>query len=253
MLTLQRQEAILVLLEENRSVSVQALAKHFFVSEATIRRDLERLARDGLVKRTYGGAVLLGGRASEPPLLMREGENVAQKERIAQFAISLVENNNVVMMDSSSTVLRLVPLLSRFERITAITHGLKTSLLLHELPQVTVHCAGGRLQENTLSLVGSATCTRIAELNADIAFFSCRGFSLERGVTDASEDEAQIKRCMIASSRKSVLLCDQSKLDRAYLMRVCDADALYAIVCDTPLPQDLHEELLRRNVRVLVP
>lgn len=251
MFTLERQDAILALLQTDRSKTVQSLAKHFYVSPATIRRDLDVLSNKGLLRRTYGGVVLLDSKASETPLLFRESENVQAKDLIASLAITLLANNSIIMIDSSSTALRLVKYLSAFEGITAITHGLKTALLLHQLPHTTVHCLGGRLQENTLSMVGASTCERIETLNADFAFLSCRGFSLEKGITEASEDEAQIKKQMIRSAQKTILLCDSSKIGNRFLFNVCPLDDLYALVTDKEPSEDLKLALKEKKVRLL--
>lgn len=251
MLTLERREAIMERLRSQHTVKVESLAKELFISEATVRRDLSQLEREGLLKRSYGGAMLLEGKDRETPLLLRQEENRSAKDRVAEIAVSLIADNSILMLDSSSTVMRLVPLLARFERLTAITHGLKTALMLHELSNVSVYCTGGRLQENTFSMVGPSACERIECLNADIAFLSCRGFSLTRGITDASEEEAQIKRSMMAASQKKVLLFDDSKFERPYLIRVCEAEDFSAVICNQPLPREALDELERRGVPLL--
>lgn len=253
MLRLERQDEILELLRQRHSMTVEALAKMFFVSTATIRRDLDMLERENLIKRTYGGAVLLEGRASESPLLLRENENVTAKEEIARLATSFVSDNSIIMMDSSSTVLRMVPRLAPFEHLTCITHGLKTALAIHEIPGITIHCLGGKLQDNTLSLTGSSTCKRIDELNAELAILSCRGFSISRGMTEASEDEAQIKRSMMASAKRTILLCDNSKFEVMFLETVCPPESLHAIVTDQKPSFEIERGIIDRGIKLLYP
>jgi DeoR family fructose operon transcriptional repressor len=238
MLSLERREAILKLMQQKKAVTVDELSGHFFISEATIRRDLEKMAHEGLVKRTYGGAVLLDGRSSEIPLTLREGENIKFKELIVQSAVELVYDGATLFLDSSSTVSRLVPLLSRFKGLTVVTNALKTALRLGEYGNIRTYCTGGRLRENTASLIGASAKDYLANFNADIIFFACRGLSVENGVTDASEDEAEIKRQMLKMARTKVLLCDSSKIGSVFLSNICPLKAVDIIVTDTSLTED---------------
>src|SRR5690554_5827583 len=103
MFTLERQQAILDLLKSNKSASVSDLSKRFFIGEATIRRDLDKLEKMGLIKRTYGGAVLIEGLDSEIPLFVRESEQKDLKVSIGKLAAQLVNDNDIIIIDSSST------------------------------------------------------------------------------------------------------------------------------------------------------
>lgn len=252
MLRIERHDKILTLLQKYNSMTVDSLAEHFYVSPATIRRDLNELAHEKLIKRTYGGAVLLHSHASESPLLLRENENVEAKQCIAKLAMQFVQDNSIIMMDSSSTVMRIIPYLEEFDQITCITHGLRTVFDLQK-HRITAHCLGGKLQPSTLSCTGASTCRRIEELNADITILSCRGFSAIHGMTEASENEAQIKRSMINAASKSILLCDHTKFDILFLETVCKADALHAIITDQkPSSNDL-ERLQNHKIQLIYP
>lgn len=130
MLTLERQQEILSLIKQRKSVSVAELSKRFFIGEASIRRDLDKLEKKGLVKRTYGGAVLVSGLDSEIPLFIREEEQRGAKQLIGQLAASLVEDDQIIFMDSSSTVLSMAPYLKGRQRLTVITNGAKAAVAL---------------------------------------------------------------------------------------------------------------------------
>ena len=253
MINIERRQAIMVILQSQKSATVEELAQQLYVSPATIRRDLAQLEKDGSIQRGHGGAILRDSRDVEPPLLMREAENRLAKESIAVLAATLIRDHSILFLDSSTTVMRLIPHLRRFNRLTVITHGLKTALALYDFKQITVYCTGGRLAENTLSMHGPGACERISQFNADYCFVSCRGFSLEYGVTDASEDEAQVKRSMMQASRTKVLLFDSSKMNERYLIRCCNFNDFDAIATDKALPREAKETLENSGVFVLSP
>lgn len=250
MLSVERREAILRLLEEKNAVSVEELCAHFFVSGATIRRDLDKMAREGLVSRTYGGAVLLG-RSSEMPLNMREGENIKGKESIARAAAALVTDGSTLFIDPSSTALRLASFLAARKGLTVVTNALKTAQKLGEYGQIQVFCTGGRLRDNNVSLVGDAAGEFLSRCNADLAFFSCRGFSVEQGATDASEEEAEIKRRMLRRAKTRVLLCDTSKIGRVFFSTICPAQEIDLVITDTPLSEETQKKLTLIGVRTI--
>lgn len=251
MLTYERREAIKKLLEDERTVSVEKLAARFFVSQSTVRRDLDRIAGDGAVMRTHGGAVMLENLASELPINIRERENADAKQLIAESAVGLIHSGATLILDTSSTVTAMIPLLSAYDGLTVITNGIKIAYLLNSYAKITTFCTGGRLREHNMSLVGAAACRRLEELNADFAFISCRGLTLEKGVTEASEEETQVKKAMIGAAAKTVLLCDASKIGMVLMNRVCGLDSLYALVTDRPLPAEYADYLSAKGVSVI--
>ena len=111
MLDIERHKQILAFLKENSGVKVSQLAKTFYVSEPTIRRDLNELEKQGKVKRTFGGVVLIDIQTKEIPLLLRVGENIPEKKLLAQKALEHIRDGNIVFFDASSTVLQMIPML----------------------------------------------------------------------------------------------------------------------------------------------
>lgn len=247
----ERRNEIKKILNERKTISVEEMAKKFYVSESTIRRDLDKISGDGRIRRTYGGAILLDNLSGDLPITIREHENIDAKHIIAQKAIRFIRNGDTLIFDTSSTVTAIVPLLNIFESLTVITNGIKTSYLLNSNNKITTYCTGGRLRENNMSLVGIQTCQRLNEINADIAFISCRGLSVSKGITEASEDEAQVKKAMINAADKTILLCDYSKLDMILMNRVCDIERLYAIICDKPLPENYQKFVENTDVKLV--
>lgn len=237
MLAYERRNEIKKILKDEKSVSVEKLAKQFYVSESTIRRDLDKISGDGMIRRTYGGAVMLDNLSNDLPIVLREHENIDAKHIIAREAIRYITNGATIILDTSSTVTAMIPLLNIFEGLTVVTNGIKTTYLLNSYRKITTFCTGGRLREHNMSLVGMTACQRLNEINADIAFISCRGLSAEKGVTEASEEETQIKKAIISAAVKTILLCDHSKLDKVFMNHVCNIDKLHTIICDKPLDE----------------
>ena len=170
----ERLEKIQEILAENGALSVQRLARALFVSESTVRRDLSELQRQGLVKRIHGGAVLITGASRELPLYMRERDHPDAKERIAEQAVSYIRDGQVLFLDASSTVQKMVGRLAAFRDLTIITNGLKTAQELSQLPH-TIYCTGGLLLHSSHAYVGHGAERAVREYNADLFFFSSRG------------------------------------------------------------------------------
>lgn len=251
MLTYERRKAILGILEKDHIASVENLAKIFNVSESTIRRDLDIIAGNGMIRRTYGGAVLLENLTAELPIVVREHENTDAKQNIAIAAVKLIRNGATIIMDTSSTVTAMVPFLNVFNGLTVITNGIKTAYLLNNFGKITTYCTGGRLREHNMSLVGMTACQRLGEINADIAFISCRGLSIEKGVTETSEEETQVKKIMLTAAAKTVLLCDSTKLGLVLMNRVCEIGQLNTIITDKPLPDEYEKYIQSKGVEII--
>lgn len=198
----KRYDAIVQILKENNSATVHLLSKKLFVSEPTIRRDLKKMEFQGIIKRTFGGAVLSEFLNKEIPLSMREHENTNAKDYIAKKAVNFIHDGQVIFLDASSTVSGIVKYLSAFPNITVITNSPKTSLRLAEL-RIKAFCTG-LLLENSIAYVGTYAENFIKNFNADIFFFSSRGISLNGTITDSSIEESDLRRTMLANSKKYI-------------------------------------------------
>ena len=242
---LSRHEMILDALRRHNSfVTVEQLCDTLFVSGATIRRDLAALETSGLIRRTRGGAILIEGSGNEEPSTFRESRNVMQKQLIAAMAQPLVRDGMTLFLDASSTVLALARRLGGYSNLRVITNGVKTTLQLCEMSGIKVMCTGGTVRENSNSLVGRGAVDFAAQYNADLAFLSCRGLSIENGASEASEEEFTVKRQFMKNSKKCVLLCDSSKMDADCLCRLAPLTRFEAIFTER---RELNE-LIKKSV-----
>lgn len=221
MFNLERQNEILSILEKDRSVSVNKLSKLLYVSQPTIRRDLDTLEKLGKVVRTHGGVVLRETAEKEIPLLLREEQNNRSKQIIAQKAQALIKNGDVIFLDASSTVSYLIPHLKKFSDIIVVTNSPKTSMRLGE-EHIKNYCTGGMLLFHSVAYVGSDVENFISKINADVLFFSSRGYSEDGRITDSSIEEATVKKAMMKNASKVYYLCDSSKKNKKYMYNICN-------------------------------
>jgi DeoR/GlpR family transcriptional regulator of sugar metabolism len=253
MFALERRLEILRLLNIERKISVVQLAEKFFTSEATIRRDLEKLERQNLIKRTYGGALLLDGLSSEIPIEVRSREHIQEKSVIGKLAARFVDNSDIIIMDGSTTTLAMVDHLRGVENLTVITNGIRTATYLGESLHQNVYCCGGKLRESTLILGGYQTEEFISHYNAEKLFFSCRAVSKTGGIMDFSDDDARLKQKMIERSGMVFLLCDGSKIGKKAFCFVSFFDAINYFITDMKPADDFLEVLDKAKVTVLYP
>lgn len=227
----ERYEAIVDILREKSTVSVHFLAKELFVSEPTIRRDLKKMEESGIIKRTFGGAVLSEYLNKEVPLSMRERENMTAKDYIAREAVKHICDGQVVFLDASSTASRIVKYISAFSNLTVITNSPKTSLKLAEL-KIKSFCTGGLMLENSIAYVGSYAENFVKNFNADIFFFSSRGITQNGLITDSSVEESDLRKAMMSNSKKNIFLCTSDKIGKQYFYNLTNASETDGVICD---------------------
>jgi DeoR/GlpR family transcriptional regulator of sugar metabolism len=250
MLAIERQRRILDLVLRDRRVVVNELSERFGVAEETVRRDLHKLEREGLLDRTHGGAVARQDDAEDLPYPVRQTINLDAKRRIAANAYRLVKDGDAVMIDSSSTAFEILPHLRQHRHLTLITNSVR---ILADA-KVTSHAivsTGGELRQQSLTFVGPLATEALSRFNADVAFISCKGISRDAGITDASVADAEIKRAFINHARRVFLLVDGDKFDAVGLIGVAPFERLAAIVTDRRPPDAWMEFLAARNVDVI--
>lgn len=244
----EREEKILGILSINEVTTVDEIAEKLYISKPTVRRDLDKLVKKGVINRTHGGATLLIKSADEKiPFSLREQEQNSAKGIMAHKAIEFIEDGFTIMLDGSTSALAIAPLLSEFKNIIVITNSAKTSLVLGQM-EIKNICTGGHMINKSFSYVGEDALKTITNYNADVAFFSCRGLSEEGYITDNSIEENQIRRLMIKKSRKSVLLCDKSKFGKIYLNNLCHISEVDEIICNEKVPDNIIENKKKEDV-----
>lgn len=232
MFNIERQEEILRILEKGKSISVSKLSELLYVSPPTIRRDLTSLEEQGKVTRTHGGVVLRKTAESEIPLMLREDQNSKSKQIIAGKASLHINNGDVIFLDASSTAAHIVPCLKKFNDIIVITNSPKTSIKLGD-EGIKNYCTGGLLLAHSVAYVGNDTEKFISSINADVFFFSSRGYIEGGYITDSSIEESIVKKAMLKNADRAFYLCDSSKKNKKYMYNICSVDGVTGIINET--------------------
>ncbi|MBO1901073.1 DeoR/GlpR transcriptional regulator [Leucobacter weissii] len=225
-----RDERILALLEERERVSVGELAAVLGVSEVTVRKDLDTLARNSLVERIRGGARLRS--AEEGPLTVRLGHRVAAKRAVARRAAELVEPGAVIAIDSSSTGYYLALELSGRADATVVTNSLRVATQLGEQSGVDLVLLGGSVRRTSYSTVGFPPELLRGFGRIDLAFFGVSALSVDRGLLERSFSEAETKRSIASASARVVALFDSSKTEGFGQHDVVPAGQVHRLVTD---------------------
>jgi len=246
MLAIERRSEIMSLLEQNQSVLVAELSKLFNVTEETIRRDLEKLEKEGFAEKTYGGAVLRQAVNLDIPFRVRERANKEGKHIIAQKALALVEDGDTIMLDSSSTVLGIARGLKRRKHVTVITNSIEVLIELASAPELTVISTGGTLRGHSLSLVGRNAERMLRNFNVDKAFISCKGLDPDKGITESNEQEVEIKRAMCAAAKTTYIAADSTKFNKVSFVKLADLRDIDGIITEHP-PSTTWQETFRAN------
>lgn len=251
MLAIERRNAILSKLYLDGKVIVSQLSEEFDVTEETIRRDLEKLDKEGLAQKTYGGAVLVQNFSTDLPHSVRKRANVEAKQKIAEKISTLFHDGDCIMLDASSTALLLLNYIKNLKNITLITNSVEALIELSDKDDWNVFSTGGRLKRGSLSLVGPSAEKTIRTFHVDYAICSSKGIDIERGITDSNEKDSEMKQAIFDSAETKILVIDSSKFDKISLIKVCDVGNVDIIATDTQPGTNWVEYLKSRNIDLI--
>jgi DeoR/GlpR family transcriptional regulator of sugar metabolism len=242
----ERKDDIARLVIEQGRVRVRDLAVRFGVSEVTIRKDLAALEQEGRVTRTHGGALVPGRDRPEAAFDLRERLQQAEKARIGAAAAALVHDGDSIVMDASTTglaVARRLGQIGGWSQLTVITNGLRIATELAGTQGITVLMTGGRVRWQAMSVVGDLGGGLFERVNVQTAFVGAAGFTLETGLSDATDEEAQIKRSMVAAARRVIAIVDHTKWHRVAFATFCATKDLDEVLTDDQAPADMVSDL----------
>ena len=249
----ERQQHIALSVEEHGRVRVTDLAERFAVSEVTIRKDLRVLETEGRLVRAHGGAIAPSRSRPERAFEVRERLERTEKDRIGAAAAALVVDGESIALDASTTALAMARHLKTrggWVHLTVITNGLRIASELAGHRGITVALPGGFVRWEALSVVGPLGGGLLEKVNIQKAFMGAAGFTLDTGLSDATDEEAQIKRLIVAASSEVVALIDHTKWGRSAFATFCPTDRLTAVVTDGEAPADMVNSLRERRVNV---
>lgn len=253
MFALERRAEIAALVASQRRASVPEIATRFGVSTATVRRDLEILEQEGMIKRAYGGAVTTEGLTNEIPIDVRTRSHANEKDVIGRLAAGLVGPNDTIMLDASTTTLAMVEHLRGVDNLRAITSGMRTAQLLGEVLGGGVYLCGGELHLTTLSVTGYQAEEFVRKYNADKLFISARAISATEGIMDFAESDAHLKQAMLSRASTRALLIDSSKFDTRAFATVAALDQIDTLITDVRPEGALTAALDNAGIQVITP
>lgn len=214
MLALERRNQILQKLQNEKRVVVSELSQLYDVSEETIRRDLDKLEKEGFATKSYGGAVINEDVSIELPFNIRKNQNVTGKQKIAEIAASMVQDGEHIFLDASTTAVFVARALKEKRSLTVITNSMEILLELSDVSGWNIISTGGVMTEGYLTFLGSRTEEAIRSYYVDKVFLSCKALDHRWGMMESNEMFASTKRIMMESGRKNILVVDNRKFDQ---------------------------------------
>jgi DeoR/GlpR family transcriptional regulator of sugar metabolism len=255
MLARHRQSLILQSVRNDGSARVSDLTQQLGVSDMTIRRDLEVLAKDGLVEKVHGGAVLPGSHGGHEPgfedkLVLERPE----KTSIARTAASLVRPGTAIAIAAGTTTFALAQCLLDVPGLTIVTNSLRVANLFggNRTPDVASVVLTGGMRTASDALVGPVADLTIASLHFDTLFLGCTGLDPEVGLSTPNLAEAETNRALIKVARRVVVLADHTKWGVVSLASFAPVEKVNVLVTDVLLPSDAHAALDGRVGEIVV-
>ncbi|MFN8531046.1 MAG: DeoR/GlpR family DNA-binding transcription regulator [Anaerolineae bacterium] len=213
MLTSQRKQYILNVLNRDGQVVAKEISQALHLSEDTIRRDLREMAQEGLLQRVHGGA--LPASPAVVDFAGREKLSVTGKQAIGRTAAMLIRDNQVIFLDGGTTAVQVARHLPTTLHATIVTHSARTAVELVSHPNVEVILIGGRLFKHSIVSVGASALEALQHIRADVYFMGVTGIHLESGLSTGDFEEAYIKRAIIQRAAETYVLASSEKLDAA--------------------------------------
>ena len=237
-------------LRSSGSATVADLAMTLEVTEATVRRRLQRLAREGRLIRTYGGATVVEG--GSLPVTADEDPNIAYKRAVGTAAAGLIEDGSTIALSSGTTVVEMARRL-RHRHLTVITNALDVANALLDAPAVELIVLGGVVLPTMHSTRGHLTESALRDLRADTVFMGASAIDLDNGfMTEQVREIAVGGRLVREMAREAVVLADASKFDRVAPGFMFQFDRVGTLVTDERVPPDFVEALAARGTRVVI-
>jgi DeoR family fructose operon transcriptional repressor len=243
-----RQSQIIELLKTNGEAKIPELKSMFDVTEMTVRRDLEKLERHGILKRTFGGAILA---SQDLTLRERTVSQAEEKMRIGRCAAALVQPGDSIFIDGGSTTLQVARHLPEQSAITVVTNAINVAAQLAERSISTI-VIGGVLVEATNSMIGSIAVESISRMAFDKVFIGATGINARHGFSNSNMHEAEIKRIAIQQAKEAYIVSDHSKFGEQVLVSFATLSDINKIVTDTMPDQELLSACQTAGVEVLL-
>ena len=247
----ERRSQIVELITRQRTVTNAELMERFGVSIETVRRDLDYLEQQGILRKVYGGAAVNISLNAEPEYASRAQANFQQKNAIAKEAAKLICPGDTVYLGVGTTVQAMVQYMKNIGPLTVFTNALRTAVELSEIPECTVILPGGQVRAKELTLSGFPAEENLVHFNVDKAFIGIGGIT-ENGITDFHISEARLHRQLALNARQAVALADSSKLGVRAMNNVCTLEQINLVITDSNASRQAVKALETAGAKVVV-
>ncbi len=251
MLAAQRKQKIIDELNKRGFLTISETAKHFKISEATIRRDFEEMSSIGLAQRVRGGIGKLEHKTTQNSFNERQNILADEKERIGRCAAQLVNDGDTIILDGGTTTSRMAKFITQKKNIRVITNSITVADYLSDYSGVEVIVTGGYLYRKSKVLLGLPAIQTLEELNAVKTFVSAGGVTLE-GIGHSNSLIVQTEKKMISRGDKSILLVDHTKFSHSATINVCPWTAFKTVITDKPVPKKFADFFVKHNIEVII-
>lgn len=243
----ERHHHILALLRQKGRVEVAELSKIFQISEDSARRDLRLMEEEGLVKRTYGGAILPDKVGHSNQFKEQDWSGPGVKDDLAKQAAMMVRDGDTVLLDGSPTIARMVPWLTKVNQLTIITNSVAIAYnVIHTLPGSRLFMIGGLVDPNRTNTTSIESLNAIRNIAVDKAFISPCSVSAELELWSTSFDEAEIKKAMLETGREVIILADSGKFGQRSLANIGPLQLGFQVITDQALSNEMKLKLEER-------
>lgn len=248
----ERKKTIIESLDKDEKVQVRALASLLHVSDETIRRDLDRLERDSLLRKVYGGAVKADFHARELPFDQKTAINEKEKQDICRAAASFIKDDDVIIIGNGTTPLEIVRYIKNKDSITIITPSLPVVLLAMEIFNGRIIFIGGELRKNQKYTSGPLSEGMLHYLKANKAFLAAGGISTKNGITDYDLYGSSISRKIMKRSEEVFILADHTKFGKTTFAYMCPITEASMVITDQYCSEEWQEVLANNHIELFI-
>jgi DeoR/GlpR family transcriptional regulator of sugar metabolism len=246
-----RQQLILERVRLNGHIKVSNLAEELDVTEITIRRDLSTLQKSGLVKKTYGGAVIVSPPEMNVSVRYRQTHNLAAKRIIGKFAASLIKDNDIIYLEAGSTCYEIIPYLAQRKNVTVIVNSLYLMSRLHELPQHRIIITGGQYRPDRMDMIGPTAEAAITQLGGFKAFTGADDITIDSGISGSDVVTVSFAKLVLQRANEVIFVGDHSKFDNPALYKIANISELDYIVTDKKPGSEWLTACQEKNIKLI--
>ena len=246
-----RLRSIVDVIDDRGAIGVDELAELLGVSTATIRRDLARLAAQGAITRSHGGAMRADA-GLEVPISYRHGTAIAQKRRIAVAAARLIGEGAIVGITGGTTTMEVARALAGVRKLTVVTNALNVGIELARHPNIRLVLTGVVCRTASFELSGPIAENTLAGYNLDVAFVGVNGVDVDAGCTTHDDAEARANAALVKIARRTVIVADSTKIGLITFARICPLELVDQLISDNGADPEAVARLEAAGLRVVL-